>query len=62
MSIPMWLAQAIAWSGLALVGFAILDGLLSLFDLHITGGEWSPVAEFAGGLVLRYFGEALVEE
>ena len=62
MTIPMWLAKGIAWCGVILMGLAILDAGCGLFGLHITGAKWSWAPSFVGGLVLRYFGEAIEEE
>ena len=62
MTIPMWLAKTIAWCGVILMVFAVLDFGLGLFGLHITGTRWSSVPSFVGGLVLRWFGEALDED
>lgn len=63
MVIPMWLAKTIAWIGIALIGFAVVDAAAStFFATTITGSSWSPFAEFAGGFVMKHFGEALDEE
>ena len=62
MTIPMWLAKLIAWCGLILMVFALLDAGLGFFGIHITGTKWAPVPSLLGGFVLRWFGEALDEE
>lgn len=62
MTIPMWLAKAIAWCGVILMVVALLNIGLAFFGLHITGTKWASVPSFVGGLVLRWFGEALDEE
>ena len=63
MAIPMWLAKAIAWTGIALIVFALVDAVASNhFGLQITGAKWSPVVELAGGFVMKYFDKALDDE
>jgi len=62
MIVPMWLAKGIAWCGVLLMVFALLDGGLALFGTYITGEKWSSIALFVGGLVLRVFGAAIDEE
>ncbi|WP_372897359.1 hypothetical protein [Stieleria sp.] len=63
MVIPMWLAKTIAWTGVALIGFAVVDvAATSYWDTSLTGSSWSSLAEFAGGFVMKHFGEALDEE
>ncbi|WP_147869654.1 hypothetical protein [Stieleria maiorica] len=59
----MWLAKTIAWAGIGLIGFAVIDaGASGLFDVNLTGSNWSSLAELAGGFVMKHFGEALEEE
>lgn len=63
MVIPMWLAKTIAWFGIALIGFAVIDmAATSFFNTNLTGKSWSSIAEFAGGFVIKHFGEALEDE
>ncbi|QDV40701.1 hypothetical protein Enr13x_05370 [Stieleria neptunia] len=63
MVIPMWLAKTIAWTGIALIGFAVIDvAASSYWGSSLTGSNWSSLAEFAGGFVMKHFGEALDDE
>ena len=62
MTVPMWLAKSIAWCGVILMAFALLDLVLAVFGLHITGTRWASAASFVGGWIMRWFGEALDEE
>ena len=64
MEIPLWLARALAWLGVLLIVFALVDfGLGRFMDIDITGVPWSPlVSGVIGSLLLRFFKEAVDDD
>ncbi|MEL6109233.1 MAG: hypothetical protein AAFU85_24765 [Planctomycetota bacterium] len=63
MVIPMWLAKSIAWLGIGLMLFAVVDVILrQCFDVSLTGSNYGSAASFGSGFLMRHFGEALDEE
>jgi hypothetical protein len=59
MGIPYGLARVLAWLGVLLLVFAIVDfGSATFFAVDITGVAWSPlVSGGIGALLLRFFAQ-----